>query len=88
MNFDKIVDQISSVGLGKNEQIRLALICLLAKGHLLIEDIPGIGKTTLAKVLSKLPGFRFSSNSVFRRSSISIFDCAMLAVGIEMTGSA
>jgi len=59
MNFDKIVDQISSVVLGKENQIRLALTCLLAKGHLLIEDIPGIGKTTLAKVLSKCLGLEF-----------------------------
>jgi MoxR-like ATPase len=57
--FDQIVDQISSVVLGKEEQIRLALTCLLAKGHLLIEDIPGIGKTTLAKVLSKCLGLNF-----------------------------
>jgi MoxR-like ATPase len=59
MNFDKIVDQIGSVVLGKAEQIRLALTCLLAQGHLLIEDIPGIGKTTLAKVLSKSLGLNF-----------------------------
>ena len=59
MNFDKIVDQISSVVLGKEEQIRLALTCLLAQGHLLIEDIPGIGKTTLAKVLAKCMGLNF-----------------------------
>ena len=59
MNFDNIVDQISSVVLGKENQIRLALICLLARGHLLIEDIPGIGKTTLAKVLSKCLGLKF-----------------------------
>ncbi len=59
MNFDKIVDQISSVVLGKADQIHLALTCLLAQGHLLIEDIPGIGKTTLAKVLSKCLGLKF-----------------------------
>ena len=59
MNFEKIVDQIGSVVLGKAEQIRLALTCLLAQGHLLIEDIPGIGKTTLAKVLSKSLGLNF-----------------------------
>jgi MoxR-like ATPase len=59
INFDKIVEQISSVVLGKEEQIRLALTCLLANGHLLIEDIPGIGKTTLAKVLSKCLGLDF-----------------------------
>ena len=58
-NFDRIVEQIGSVVIGKQEQIRLALTCLLAKGHLLIEDIPGIGKTTLAKVLSKSLGLNF-----------------------------
>ena len=59
MKFNSIVNQISSVVLGKENQIRLALICLLAQGHLLIEDIPGIGKTTLAKVLSKCLGLNF-----------------------------
>jgi len=53
MNLDKIVDQISSVVLGKENQICLALTCLLAKGHLLIEEIPGIGKMTYAKLLLK-----------------------------------
>ncbi len=57
--FNQIVEQISRVVLGKEDQIRLALTCLLAKGHLLIEDIPGIGKTTLAKVLSKCLGLHF-----------------------------
>ncbi|MFH2066528.1 MAG: MoxR family ATPase [Pseudomonadota bacterium] len=57
--FEDIVKQISQVVLGKEEQIRLALTCLFAKGHLLIEDIPGIGKTTLAKVLAKCLGLTF-----------------------------
>ncbi len=57
--FENIVNQISQVVLGKEEQIRLALTCLFAKGHLLIEDIPGIGKTTLAKVLAKCLGLNF-----------------------------
>ena len=57
--FNQIVEQISRVVLGKEDQICLALTCLLAKGHLLIEDIPGIGKTTLAKVLSKCLGLTF-----------------------------
>ena len=57
--FDQIVAQISKVVLGKEDQIRLALTCLLAGGHLLIEDIPGIGKTTLAKVLSRCLGLNF-----------------------------
>ncbi len=51
--------QISQVVLGKYDQIRMALTCLFAGGHLLIEDIPGIGKTTLAKMLSKSMGLNF-----------------------------
>ncbi|MDM8536094.1 MoxR family ATPase [Desulfobacterales bacterium HSG17] len=57
--FEEIIKQIGTVILGKEEQIRLALTCLFAKGHLLIEDLPGIGKTTLAKVLSKCMGLQF-----------------------------
>jgi len=57
--FKEIIDQVGKVVLGKEKQIRLALTCLFAKGHLLIEDIPGIGKTTLAKVLSVCLGLKF-----------------------------
>ena len=54
------VDAISRVVLGKREQIRLALTCFLARGHLLIEDLPGIGKTTLAQSLARVFGLEFS----------------------------
>jgi MoxR-like ATPase len=57
--FERIVGQIGQVVLGKEEQIKMALTCLFAGGHLLIEDIPGIGKTTLAKVLSRCMGMDF-----------------------------
>jgi MoxR-like ATPase len=57
--FETIVRQIGQVVLGKEEQIKMALACLFAGGHLLIEDIPGIGKTTLAKVLSRCMGLKF-----------------------------
>lgn len=57
--FEEVVKQISKVVLGKEQQIRLALTCLFADGHLLIEDLPGIGKTTLAKVLAKCLGLEF-----------------------------
>ncbi len=56
---ENIIKQIGSVIYGKDKQIRLALTCLFAKGHLLIEDMPGIGKTTLAKVLSICLGLEF-----------------------------
>ncbi len=45
--------------LGKQRQLRLALACLLARGHLLIEDIPGVGKTTLALALARVLGLQF-----------------------------
>src|SRR5713101_5560783 len=54
-----VVQQAGKVILGKERQIRLALACLLASGHLLIEDLPGVGKTTLAQVLAKLLGLNF-----------------------------
>ncbi|MDM3871138.1 MoxR family ATPase [Porticoccus sp. W117] len=57
---DKIVDAVGQVLMGKEPQIRLALACLLARGHLLIEDLPGMGKTTLAHTLAAVLGLDFS----------------------------
>ena len=57
--FDAIVERIGDVVLGKGTQVELALTCLFARGHLLIEDLPGIGKTTLAKVLARTLGLGF-----------------------------
>ncbi|MBI4203734.1 MAG: AAA family ATPase [Betaproteobacteria bacterium] len=57
--IDKIVGQVSSIILGKERQIRLAFACLLARGHLLIEDIPGVGKTMLAHALAASLGLGF-----------------------------
>ena len=57
--FRDILERIGKVVLGKTDQATLALTCLFARGHLLIEDIPGIGKTTLAKVLAKCMGLQF-----------------------------
>jgi MoxR-like ATPase len=56
----QILDAIDSVLLGKPVESRLSLCCLLAGGHLLIEDLPGMGKTTLAQGLSRIMGFSFS----------------------------
>ena len=55
----QIVKQIGNIILGKERQIRLAVACLLARGHLLIEDIPGVGKTTLAHALAAALGLQF-----------------------------
>lgn len=54
-----VISQIGDVILGKDKQIRLALTCLLARGHLLIEDVPGVGKTTLAHTLALTLGLEF-----------------------------
>ena len=54
-----VIAQVEQVILGKPHQIRLALACLLARGHLLIEDLPGVGKTTLAHVLARSLGLQF-----------------------------
>ena len=56
---DRIVEAAEEVILGKSGPIRLAVACLLARGHLLIEDLPGVGKTTLALVLAQLFGLDF-----------------------------
>ncbi len=50
---------LEKIVLGKPEKIRLALVCLVAGGHLLIEDIPGVGKTTLARALAQVLGLEF-----------------------------
>ena len=54
-----VILQAEKIILGKPRQIRLALTCLLAHGHLLIEDLPGVGKTTLAHVLARTLGLQF-----------------------------
>lgn len=55
----RLLDAANRIILGKERSLRLALSCLVAKGHLLIEDIPGVGKTTLAHVLARLVGLHF-----------------------------
>lgn len=53
------ITEVGHTILGKEHQIRLAVACLLAQGHLLIEDIPGVGKTTLAHMLARVLGLDF-----------------------------
>ena len=55
----RLTTTASQIILGKEHAVRLALACILARGHLLIEDIPGVGKTTLAHVLARLLGLQF-----------------------------
>ena len=58
-SLHNVIAQAEQVILGKPHQIRLALACLLARGHLLIEDLPGVGKTTLAHGLARSLGLQF-----------------------------
>lgn len=55
-SIDNVLDQLAEIVIGKNHQIQLAIACMVARGHLLIEDIPGVGKTTLAQALGATLG--------------------------------
>ena len=56
----KLLDQLNTVIVGKPSQIQNCVACLLAGGHLLIDDVPGVGKTTLAHALARSFGLQFS----------------------------
>ncbi len=57
--LEQILDAINQVILGKEHQIKMAICCLISNGHLLIEDIPGVGKTTLSHALAKILGLNY-----------------------------
>ena len=57
--LEPVIAALNSIVLGKDHQVRLALACLLARGHLLIEDLPGVGKTTLAQALARVLGLSY-----------------------------
>jgi MoxR-like ATPase len=56
---ERILENVEKVIIGKSAEVRLAVICLLCQGHLLIEDVPGVGKTMLARSLAKSTGCTF-----------------------------
>ncbi|MEE4245000.1 MAG: MoxR family ATPase [Kangiellaceae bacterium] len=57
--IESIKKTLNQIVLGKEQQVELAIVCLLAKGHLLIEDLPGMGKTTLAHAMARVFGLEF-----------------------------
>jgi MoxR-like ATPase len=56
---ERILDNVQKVIIGKDAEVRLTVVCLLCAGHLLIEDVPGVGKTMLARSLAKSTGCEF-----------------------------
>jgi len=60
MDINRVIEQVSYVLKGKDEVITYSLVCFLSGGHLIIEDVPGVGKTTLALALSKTLGLSFA----------------------------
>ena len=60
LKIQSILDQLNTVIVGKTDSVRDCVVCLLAGGHLLIEDVPGVGKTTLAHALAHTFGLRFA----------------------------
>src|SRR5260221_9918564 len=56
---EAVIAMAGQIILGKERQIRLAMACILARGHLLIEDVPGVGKTTLSHALARLLGLDY-----------------------------
>jgi len=57
--LQQAVETVNQIIMGKQQQVKLAFSCLLARGHLLIEDLPGVGKTTLAHALATVLGARY-----------------------------
>ena len=58
-HINRLLEAASQIILGKEHELQLALACFIARGHLLIEDVPGVGKTTLAHTLAQLTGMQF-----------------------------
>src|SRR5437763_14743177 len=55
-----VLAQLARIVVGKDDALKLAVACLLARGHLLIEDIPGVGKSTLAQALAATLGLKYA----------------------------
>jgi MoxR-like ATPase len=69
--IEALVSQVSEIIVGKTGPIRLAVACLLARGHLLIEDVPGVGKNHAFARPRSLARPEFPADSVYERSAAS-----------------
>jgi hypothetical protein len=78
--IQETVDRVGQVVLGKERQIKLVVACLLSEGHLLIEDIPGMGKPPWLMRLERYSTFlttASSSRATFRRPILSVRRCSV-----------
>ena len=66
----RIIDNVQKIIVGKAEEIELVLIALLCEGHVLLEDVPGVGKTTMAKSVSRSLGCLHRNDSPGRGRSV------------------
>ena len=64
---EQLLQNVQKVIIGKDREIRLTLLALLCEGHLLIEDVPGVGKTMLARAISAQHWLHVSPHSVYAR---------------------
>jgi len=65
--LNRALEAVDQVLLGKHHAVKLAVACILARGHLLIEDLPGMGKTTLSQALARVMGMSYQRNPVHQR---------------------
>ena len=84
IKLTKTIESANEIILGKDSAIRLAMTCLLARGHLLIEDLPGVGKTTLAHVIAQLLGLHF--NRIQFTSDMLPADILGISIYVQNTG--
>ena len=83
--IDILQKEVSTVIKGKDEVIRKVIMAILASGHVLLEDVPGLGKTTLAKAFSKALGF--ANKRIHFTPSAKIEDLAKMAAPIVSMGN-
>src|SRR5688500_588013 len=58
--MERVEKNLARAILGKDDEVRLVVLCLVARGHLLLEDVPGVGKTTLAEAIARSFGLSFA----------------------------
>ena len=81
----RVLEETEKIIVGKRDKIRLIIMAVLAGGHVLLDDLPGVGKTTLLKTLSIVVGFPFA---VIKVLSLASFQKALMSEDTEATDQA